>query len=941
MGFTIKDKITKEKEESIYNVKKLSDLGYLYDSDNAYVPYPNKENPTYYLGISRTESKKSEIVYSWVKKNDGEFTVLTVHKSEKLVSEYDSKLTGYLQNAAENAGIEVDETFDAFVESFRKTIIQSSALEVLKNPNFVFPKPPEDELEEEIEEPVPQIKPFKDYPKLIREEALKIINDGRLFEELINSISLTHEGNKDLKKQLILILASVFIDEPVHTELNADTGVGKTDIIAETSKNFPNDYVHVLRTVSPKNIYYDRESYGDYNIIVFDDVVLNDSIIEVIKELADNNKKVKELKTVYDGKSQTFTLPGKFLVILTYAKANPDEELLNRLYKLNIIIKEKGEKSNIKHAIKDNALINADSNKLIDRTRYIMQAAIQYLVEQNIQVFNPFVTLFDPTTFSNRNIKAFVSLVKSRSFFHTNDLKAVEIMGQKIYIGSYKDYEDVVNMWADSSEVQQYKLNSKQLRILDLLPSFTSDEAYEYNQDILDKAELADTLDKEEQIKAKLFTRRNIANATGINENSIHNYLDYSKGTAKTLMDYGLIGRRRLYPDKDKSPWTYYKIKRNNNVENTLRHNRQIENEQAFDTLYYKIKTIMSFLLLSNISINKAGYDYLENYCMNYSDPIMLDDYNSYYNFIKSAINNFDVKKYANKLDKVTHSDLVYISKKWSALKKLDDFNETPSLASHETFDEHGESESNISDNEFGKKSNVISEMTMMIKRIDSSEIFNSNIDDKDLALEVCALLFDQNMDEDNLFDKLYGPSGTEDPKDEIYSRMQLNDVVYHLEMENYILLNDTDDDCYQLSEELRNNLVSKANNSDSELKDNDTDYQEMLEAQSLEMDDNARPKTYKLDFTVEECQSMICEHLSQNKLKFAAISGIILPIDNDGRKIGIGLLKKALRNLESANTICQDKYGYYHLNDSMGDGEKMFNADLIVSDYGFRLFEL
>lgn len=940
MGFTIPDKIIEEKEKSIYNVKELSELGYLYDDDNVYVPYPNKENPIYYLGINRNENKKSEIVYSWVKKNDNEFDIFTVHKSEKLVSEEDSKLTENLRNAAKNAGIEVNDIFDTFVESFRQTIVQSSALEVLKKPKFIFPKPPEDELEDEIEEPVPQIKPFEDYPKLIREEALKIINNGRLFEELINSISLTHEGNKDLKQQLILILASVFIDEPVHTELNADTGVGKTDIIAETSKNFPKDYVHVLRTVSPKNIYYDRESYGDYNIIVFDDVVLSDSIIEVIKELADNNKKVKELKTVIDGKSQTFTLPGKFLVILTYAKANPDEELLNRLYKLNIIIKEKDEKSNIKHAIKDNALINADSNKIIDRTRYIMQAAIQYLVEQNIQVFNPFVTLFDPTTFSNRNIKAFVSLVKSRSFFHTNDLKTVEIMGQKIYIGSYKDYEEVVNMWADSSEVQQYKLNSKQLRILDLLPSFTSDEAHDYNQDILDKAESADTLVKEEQFKAKLFTRRNIANATGINENSIHNYLDYSKGTAKTLMDYGLIGRRKLYPDKDKSPWTYYKIKRNNSVENTLRHNRQIKNEQAFDTLYYKIKIIMSFLLLSNISINKEGYDYLENYCISYSDPIKLDDYDSYYNFIKRAIDNFDVKKYAVKLDKTTHSDLTYISKRWSALKKLDEFDDTPYHASHKNFDEAIENESNSSDDETGKESNVISEMTMMIKGIDSSEIFNTNIEDKDLALKVCALLFNQDMDEDDIFDKIYGPLGVEDPKDEIYNRMQLNNVVYHLEMEEYIILTDTDYDCYQLSKELRNNLSSKANNSDSELNNNDADYQEMLETQSLEIDNNIYPKTYKLDFTVEDCQTKIYEHLSQDKSSFDTLSEIILPKDN-GQKIGIGLLKKALRDLESANKISKNKNGQYYLKDSTKDNKKVFDTDLIVSDYGFRPFEL
>ena len=921
MGFSTKQE---EKEQSIYYVKELSELGYTYDDSSAYVPYPNKENPTHYLGISRTESKKSEIVYSWVKKNDDEYTVLTVHKSDKLVSEMDSKLTEHLHIAAETAGIEVDESFDAFVMGFRDKIIQSTALEVLRNPSFIYPEPPEDELEYELEEPMPQIKPFEDYPKLIREEALKIINNGKLFEELINSISLTHEGNMDLKKQLILILASVFIDAPVHTELNADTGVGKTDIIAETSKNFPNDYVHVLRTVSPKNIYYDRESYGDYNIIVFDDVVLTDSIIEVIKELADNNKKVKELKTVYDGKSQTFTLPGKFLVILTYAKSNPDEELLNRLYKLNIIIKEKNEKSNIKHAIKDNALINADSNKLIDRTRYIMQAAIQYLVEQEIQVFNPFVTLFDPTTFSNRNIKAFVSLVKSRSFFHTNDLKAVKIMGQKIYIGSYKDYEEVVNMWADSSEVQKYKLNSKQIRILDLLPSFTSDEAFKYNQDILKKIDNANTLEDEEKAKAKLFTRRNLAKATGINENSIRNYIDYSKGTAKTLMDYGLIGKIKLEKEKEKSPWTYYKIKRNNNVEKTLRHKRQIENEQAFDRLYYKIKTIMSFLILSNISINKEGHDYLENFCRNYSYPIRLDDYDSYYNFIKSAIDNFDVKRYAVKLDNATHSDLAYISKRWSALKKLDDSDDTSSPASQENFDEAMKNEPNPSNDETREESNVISKMTMMIKGIDPDEIFNSNIEDKNLALKVCVLLFVQNINEDRLFDKIYDPSSIEDPKDELYSRMQLNDVLYHLENENYISLESNDN--YQLSNDLKRQLKSYDNTKSN------SSYNKGEIAPIL-----------KENLTEEECQFKICDFLANNEMCKSDIERELIKITDMSRMSRKSLLKKSLTILESKGIIDSkiiDGKTYYYLNSDFKQ-DKIFENDLIHADYGFKPFEL
>ena len=39
-------------------------------------------------------------------------------------------------------------------------------------------------------------------------------------------------------------------------------------------KNIPDVYVHHLSTVSPKNIYYDKDSYGAYNILIFDDVIL-------------------------------------------------------------------------------------------------------------------------------------------------------------------------------------------------------------------------------------------------------------------------------------------------------------------------------------------------------------------------------------------------------------------------------------------------------------------------------------------------------------------------------------------------------------------------------------------------------------------------------------------------------------------------------------------
>lgn len=604
----IEKEIAIENELCIYKVTEELN-NYKYDDTGIYIPF-HHEN--IYLKVSRNQSKKSEIIYTWTKYINNSFQTLTIYRNDKLINEEDKKLVTNLFTTAENAGLNIDEDeMVLFVSTFKSTIIQANCLSVLKELDFEFPE--DVEIEEEQESDTIS---FLDYDELIQKEALTMLEEDTLFDNIISSISWTHEGNMELKKQLPLILSSVFIDQPVHTELNADTGVGKTDIIIETSKNYPPCYIHILRTVSPKNIYYDRDSYGKFNILIFDDVVLSEPMIEVIKELADNNKPVKELKTVIDGKSRTFTLEGKFLVILTYAKQNPDEELLNRLYKLNIIIKKEASKTSIKHKIQTNAVIDSDNNEIIKRSRLIIQAAIQYLVEKDIIVFNPFTLLFDPSSLNNRNIKGFITLIKSKTFFHVEKRKSVEINNEAIYIGSYEDYCFVKELWDKSAETQELKLNSKQIKILDYLPEKTREEAYKDNEDALKKYKESDSREEKDKIIGKEYTRRNISTATDININTLRNYLDKSQGTAKSLEDLGLIGKIKFDSDNPSSQWTYYKVKKND--ENNGCVACEIENNKHINALKFKLDILYSLLTLSNISINEDGWEYLNSYCRNY-----------------------------------------------------------------------------------------------------------------------------------------------------------------------------------------------------------------------------------------------------------------------------------------------------------------------------------
>ena len=647
----IKKEMARENELAIYKV--TDELNnFKYDDTGVYIPF-NHEND--YLKIRRTEGKKSEIVYSWSKYNNSSFQTLTIYRSDKLINEQDKKLIDNLMITAENAGLEFDEEeMVSFVDTFTSNIIRANCLSVLKEIDFEFPK----EVEIEEEQKSDDIS-FADYDDVIQEEAIVMLEEDTLFDNIMSNISWTHEGNMELKKQLLLILSSVFIDQPVHTELNADTGVGKTDIIIETSKNYPPCYTHILRTVSPKNIYYDRDSYGEFNILIFDDVVLNESMIEVIKELADNNKPVKELKTVIDGKSRTFTLEGNFLVVLTYAKQNPDEELLNRLYKLNIIIKKDTDKASIKHKIRENAVIGSDNNEIIKRSREIIQAAIQYLVEMRITVFNPFTLLFDPSLLNNRNIKGFITLVKSKTFFHAMNRKTVEINGTDIFIGSFDDFNFVNDLWMKSAQTQELKLNDKQLKILDYLPERTREEAYEHNIKILEEYKDIKLRDEKDKLLEEEYTRRNISKATGININTLRNYLDYSQGTAKSLEDMGLIGKIKFDSEIPSSPLIYYRIKEDDEKEGCV--GCEIENNNQLNDLTFKQNILYSLFTLCNISLNEEGWTYLECYCESYNKELDINDYDSYYNFINVAVINFNYDRYSVNLDKAKYSDLAYV----------------------------------------------------------------------------------------------------------------------------------------------------------------------------------------------------------------------------------------------------------------------------------------
>lgn len=771
---------TKSSPSDYQLTEDLLKLGYDFDSSAVYIPYKfkfednRKDERDIYLKIERLVQSKVKLIYSWTTKEDGQYRVLNLFTRDKLLAEENidesgkSSINRKLSYIGRISKLNAEKgSYKNFFEELLINIVNSPCLAIFKEADYEFQVQDEDETSEDdiAEGETSAINSFNDYSEDIQKEAKKLLESGQLFQELQRSISLTHQGHRNTRDSLILQESSVFIGEGVHGLLDGDSGEGKSDLAFAIGYNFPNKYVKVLRNISPKNIYYDCESYNDdYNVLIFDDLPLNEDMINILKELADNTKKVKELKTVINGKSVKFKLEGKFIVILTYAKTIEDVELANRLYNVgvNIIDKSNG-KSLVKYKIRDNGVIGGNFNPIIERVRSIIQASIHNLIEKDMNIFNPFLSIFNPIDYNNRDVNHFVNMVKAKTFFDYYQREHIQVNDDlTITIGSFDDFEFVNRLWSEDSEAQKFKLSEQQKQILNILPSKTNDEAFAY----VDKLEKEFNSIQSRPNRNKLLdgepTKKTITKTLGINTNTLTNLLDKSKenSTTKSLIELGLVDKIQLENITYK-PNYYYKIK--NEGEGVFSSEKSIEAieiqfQETFQDSLIKQTIIINLLFYCNILLNEKGIKYLENYCEDYDKQIDLKDYNSYFTMIKTFFDGLDYGKMCIELDNASLDELNRMIDFREGIKNAiyDKYVSDDDVNEGNSFQEHSKEADNPSNDEISEKSLLNSESNRDNKLKKANEDFFKNIGvDVSIALGIHDVLADGEKSLDEIRTKL------------------------------------------------------------------------------------------------------------------------------------------------------------------------------------------
>ena len=657
--------------------------GFMFDSDGVYVPFKEtfqlegvdddgarfKTRDDIYLFISRNPDKKLELNFKWATKTADGFNKARGFNIDFLLDIGDEKDSKTLNRKVSFAGGKngnpaSDGTYVAFVEYFTDKISEADCLEVFKEPAFEFP-PISEETSEDVEiDDIPQC--FNDYPEKVQHEAMNILNNGSLFDEMTKSVSLTHEGHKTTRNALVLMESSVFVDDGAHGLLGGESGGGKTDLALTCALNLPAKNVHVISSNSPKDIFYDFESYDDdFNILIFDDILFNDELIKLCKLLTDNRVKDKVHKTVINGKAEQFKLKGKYEIIITYAKTLPDEELANRLFNIGVNIVDADEsEGQIKHKILDNKITKGNDNMLVHEIRLPIQASVQYLLEHMTLVFNPYLSMYNPLNFNNRDINHLVSMTNARTFFDLNKRAQIKINDDTVLtIGSLEDLSFVNDIWARDEEAQKYKLSELQKRCLDILPELTDKEAFDYVEELNKDLDKADSREYKKKLLDEEPLLKSLAKKLNVNPSTLKHALDrFNEGNQKSLCEIGLVEKIRLDEENSRSPNFYYKVKLDDMSFNSSKNDvqdMQITFAHSFNSSFAKQKIIIDLLIYAHIIVNERGVYALQKYCNDEDVELTANNYDNMIEFLQGFFDRLNFDEHVIKFEDASRDDML------------------------------------------------------------------------------------------------------------------------------------------------------------------------------------------------------------------------------------------------------------------------------------------
>jgi len=310
-------------------------------------------------------------------------------------------------------------------------------------------------------------------PQDIKEEAERLLNEGRAFEYVLGVWQKRHHGDANLGKGLFLSVGaqSCLSSKGIHIHACGPRGMGKSDAAEKASEAIHPDYL-MVGSASPKTLYYLGERLPAGSIVYLDDIGWSDEAAQMFKTCTTFYKTGAVHSVVTDGPEgkmvKQFRTAPRIAFWITTADAQTDEQVRDRLLRIDVT-EDPRHTQQVVRFIMDQRIHGAavfDEHEL-----QVCREVVRQLKGELLDVVIPFANYIQFQG-DARGATIFMDLVSAFAIWR-HKIRGRDSNGA--VVAEYEDYKDAERFFNGINGHSDKKFTPKELRILQAIKDAGTD----------------------------------------------------------------------------------------------------------------------------------------------------------------------------------------------------------------------------------------------------------------------------------------------------------------------------------------------------------------------------------------------------------------------------------------------------------------------------------
>ena len=296
----------------------------------------------------------------------------------------------------------------------------------------------------------------------IDRKAQEIMKNGDPVGYIIKTYNKLHVGDTALGMIMLLSIAnqSVTSSEGLQPKLTGTSGKGKTHAAKAMFHLIPDLGYRMMGSLSAKTLFYNPDLMPG-TIIFADDVKMSDDLDTTLKKAMTNFQELTTHMTVIQQEYCELTIPPRTVFWMTSVNTDFSDELINRLYDLNVDEGPETDKAVTEQRLKRAG--KGDEALPVDEDVKVCRAIIHTVKCKTLRVMIPYHKEIEwKGSKDRRNLNRFLDLVQGFAmlrFMQRSSTFEDDIMA------SVEDFDDAKALYDATSQTQITKLTQAERKL--------------------------------------------------------------------------------------------------------------------------------------------------------------------------------------------------------------------------------------------------------------------------------------------------------------------------------------------------------------------------------------------------------------------------------------------------------------------------------------------